>query len=306
MFAHPRLKYLRDFVGMVERMPDTFPLAEGDDTISMPVPSGPDATRGYVRALAELRSGSDIVGFGGKPILSVLSIETTHNDEVMRNSDKQTVKLTQLRLVDGDGEQIHARLAINLTETGRCLKRGDKIRLDSHTELRFRVNDKSPRMPALFIHGLSRVGNAPLLDGNIATDPLPVSRILPTEHNDQFEISNHRIIDPRKDKKPECTDTNRCCAVYGIRFIGCVCDVLPVGERKLATIKEDCYFATDDLKDMTNSHKRNMLYWWYATNVFSISGKGKRGKLPECLEYAIRSAYTEPDGVEFTGYYKKK
>ena len=162
MYQHPRLGYLRNFVGMVDRNKDVFTLMYGDDTTSLPVPRGPDATKGYVKHLSEGGSGLEFLGFGGKPILSVVSTETNHHDEVMRSEDKQTVKLTQLRLVDGSGDQIHARLAINLTETGRCFKQGDKIRLDSFTELRFRINNNSPRVPGLFIHGVSRVGNAPL------------------------------------------------------------------------------------------------------------------------------------------------
>jgi hypothetical protein len=58
----------------------------------------------------------------------------------------------------------------------------------------------------------------------------------------------------------------------------------------------------DDLDKMTPSHKRNMLFWWYATNVYNISGKSKRGKLPECLEYAIRLEHPNPDGVRYKGY----
>jgi hypothetical protein len=85
-------------------------------------------------------------------------------------------------------------------------------------------------------------------------------------------------------------------------FIKCVCEVIPVNQRNLQAIKEDCYFATDNLESMSNSHKRNMIYWWYATNVFSISGKGTRGQLPLCLEYEIRKEFPNPDGVPYKGY----
>ena len=77
---------------------------------------------------------------------------------------------------------------------------------------------------------------------------------------------------------------------------------LPVGQCDLATIKEDCYFATDELEEMTPSHKRNILFWWHATNVYNISGKSKRGKLPECLEYAMRLEHPNLDGVRYKGY----
>jgi hypothetical protein len=41
-----------------------------------------------------------------------------------------------------------------------------------------------------------------------------------------------------------------------------------------------------------------MLYWWYATNVYSLSGKGHRGKLPDCLEYAIKKHFPPEDNEE--------
>lgn len=308
MYLSPRLLYLRNFVSFVNRNDETFSVCSGDDTIELAVPRGPDTTEGYVKALSELRSGSDIVGWDGTPILTVYSTETQHYNEVtslVNDNEKQRVKLTHMRLVDGSGDQIHARLAVNLTESGRLLKRGDKLRLDSYTELSYRVNKQSPRMPALFIHALSRLGNVPLQDETI-NNQIPVTVVVPSEHNDEYEPSKENIIDPRKDKKPECTDENRCCAVYGIRFLKCVCVCIPVNNHNLKTIKEDCYFATDDIDDMPNNHKRNMLYWWYATNVFSISGKGKRGKLPVCLEYAIREAYPNPEGMSYKGHRDQK
>eukprot|EP00985_Skeletonema_marinoi_P024896 scaffold17764_cov140-Skeletonema_marinoi.AAC.1 len=45
-----------------------------------------------------------------------------------------------------------------------------------------------------------------------------------------------------------------------------------------------------------------MLYWWYATNIYSLNGKGNRGKLPDCLEYAIKAKYPEKDSSDWTGY----
>jgi len=239
MYQSTRLSYLRNFVSFVNRNEETFSSCSGDDTIELPVPRGPDATEGYVKALTELKSGMDILGFGGKPILIVYSTETENYNEVTNlTNEKQRVKLTQLRLVDGSGDQIHTRLAVNLAETGRCLKSGDKVRLDSYTELHYRVNPESPRMPALFVHALSRLGNVPLPDDSIKP-PLPIAVVRPIDHLDEYEPSSEYIIDPRKDEKPTCTDECRHCAVYGIRFLKCVVELIPVKDRNLATIKED-------------------------------------------------------------------
>jgi len=86
-----------------------------------------------------------------------------------------------------------------------------------------------------------------------------------------------RIIDPRDYSKPVCNDQNQFYARYGVRLFGCICDVLPVKDRNLVIIQQDCYFATDDLDEMSNSHTRNMVFWWYATNVYGITGKGHIG-----------------------------
>ena len=49
-----------------------------------------------------------------------------------------------------------------------------------------------------------------------------------------------------------------------------------------------------------------MFFWWYATNVFSISGKGHCEKMPECLEYDIRDNYPNADGVPYKGHRGQK
>ena len=133
MYCQPRLRYLRNFVSLVERSPGTFHSVEGDDNFDMPL-RGEDQTvevmKGYVKALAELWSGETIAE---NPILSVYSLPDTkfYVDVTGRAAgNAQNVMMTQLRLVDGDGNQIHARLAIHLAEIGRMLKRGDNIRLD--------------------------------------------------------------------------------------------------------------------------------------------------------------------------------
>lgn len=66
-------------------------------------------------------------------------------------------------------------------------------------------------------------------------------------------------------------------------------------------VGEDCYFATDEVENKTNSHKRCMIYWWYATNIYSICGKRVRMQLPDCLVNAVRRAYPEASG-QYEGF----
>lgn len=62
MYAAPRMQYLREFVSHVSRHPNDFPPVDGDDTITLFAPGRHDyrPTKGYVQALAELRSTSAI------------------------------------------------------------------------------------------------------------------------------------------------------------------------------------------------------------------------------------------------------
>ena len=274
-------------------------------------------------------------------------------DTAHAESHKQRIKMTEMKLVDGDCHQIFCRLALHLADAGRALNCGDKIRLDMFTPLthQYKGNPDWPErsLPALFICQMSLVGQMPVLNmDSMVKEEIPYCQSTYTDTDrvvtaldrsaasekpaalvlgggtlfettatlqDSLEPSAgpnaaagaapvQDPLNPLTMSTPVCTNSNRLCACHGIRFIGCVCDVLPVNQRTLATIKEDCYFATTDLEDMTNNQRRNMLYWWYAVNVFNISGAGKRGKLPECLEYAIRLLYPNPVGVHYTGYHR--
>ena len=67
-------------------------------------------------------------------------------------------------------------------------------------------------------------------------------------------------------------------------------------------VREYCYFATAEVSKMSNSWKRNMLYWWYMTNIYNICGKGIREDPPACLKAAIRKAHPSESA---DGKYKK-
>jgi len=114
-------------------------------------------------------------------------------------------------------------------------------------------------------------------------------------------INNELGIDPREHDPPECTYARRKCALYGIRFLSCVCDAIPVEKIDLASIHQDCYFATTELMEMPNNQKCNMIYWWYATNIYNIAGRGNIDRLPLCLEYWMRQIYPNPDGDAYIG-----
>jgi hypothetical protein len=101
------------------------------------------------------------------------------------------------------------------------------------------------------------------------------------------------------EQNPEvvCSRSRRYCALYGVHPIVCICETDPVEGIDLETVRTYCWFATTSVDKMSNSWKRNMLYWWYMTNHYSIAGRGRRLEPPRCLMYAIRNAYPEKDGL---------
>ena len=88
-------------------------------------------------------------------------------------------------------------------------------------------------------------------------------------------------------------------------MILCVCRTNSIAKMNFQTLKDECWFANKEIKKMTNSEKRCMLYWWFATNIYNICGARKRAPLPECLVPAVRKQYSEPDG-KYRGYEAKR
>ena len=206
-----------------------------------------------------------------------------------------TTKITHLRLVDGDGNQMTGRLSTDIADQGKQLKKGDIIRLDLYTELAHHINQSTSKMPCVFILKYSVIAfscKPPVTKVHV---PLPCATSVPVNPPPTKKSKSSDVSDAPVD----CCPSSRYCSLHGTIFIVCICDTIPVEKLDLESIKEDCYFATDDLDTMSNSHKRNMIYWWYATNVYSICGKGKRKELPKCLVHKIRQCHPSED---YSGY----
>ena len=73
--------------------------------------------------------------------------------------DSQKYKCCKLTLVDSDNHIIHCRLSIHLSNKYNNLKKGMIMRLDRYTPLRYRVNDVSQLMPAIFVSKFTVVGH---------------------------------------------------------------------------------------------------------------------------------------------------
>jgi hypothetical protein len=62
-------------------------------------------------------------------------------------------------------------------------------------------------------------------------------------------------------------------------------------------IGRDCsrlLVVTKDVHEMMNTEKRNIMFWWYATNnVYKVVGANNAWKLPPCLEKCDSRPLTE-------------
>lgn len=81
------------------------------------------------------------------------------------------------------------------------------------------------------------------------------------------------------------------CLKHGVAFGLCLATLIPPNTISLPLVARDCVFATMDVNDMMNNHKRFLLYYYYATTVYQFHGSGNRVDLPECIIYAIRALY---------------
>ena len=94
----------------------------------------------------------------------------------------------------------------------------------------------------------------------------------------------------------ECTHRHRYCAAHGLSPVNCICNTDPPSDINLEVVRQHCWFATKEVSQMDNGNKRNMLYWWYMTNLYNVCGAGERKDPPACLKAAIRIAYPSADG----------
>ena len=90
------------------------------------------------------------------------------------------------------------------------------------------------------------------------------------------------------------------CSICGLRTSSCFLrrQEMPT----LESIRSQCYFADKPVEQMDNKHKRFLLYWWWAVNIFAIRGKGMRSELPACIVRRIREKYPNPKDEPYTGF----
>jgi len=302
-------KGIRECLQVIKSQPDRFPIKFGDrlpdgsvfsnergDVINIPA-----LTDKYISSIATFKP----LGFAEYPILQVVSVKM-YEEGSSNTKDSAKVHLTHLRLCDGSKDVMTGRLPMHLSHGASVvLLEGDIIELQRFTPLTYRDSgsDKPQRSPAVLIHTFSKMGynalpkklNDPIHCIEITKDILEVAEERPIEEAEENADGTMEML-----LEVDCTSEHRYCAAYGLNPVLCICETDPVSKVNLEVIRQYYHFATKDVSKMDNSNKRNMLYWWYMTNIYNICGKSKREDPPACLKATIRKEYPEE-----SGWYKK-
>jgi len=134
-----------------------------------------------------------------------------------------------------------------------------------------------------------------MVEENGGEDDTTVSSL---ENGNKLETSS-------TDETPECG----CCTDFG--FSTCILIDHPVSklDKEFLFLSVNSRFLNDAAiekrpnrwRDLSRSHKRWCLYWWYAVNVYQM--RSSAGPLPSCFLDHVRSRYPNENGEKkFTGY----
>jgi hypothetical protein len=244
------------------------------------------------------------------PVLQVVAPPKREFEGSARKNKESCIHFTKLRVCDGSKDVILVRLSMHLASDGKKLVEGDIIQLNLFTPLTYAVSgggDSPYRSPAVVVHTYTKVGYAAIPNDLHAPRHCVTMSKQEIEEYKRMELQGGEAYDGDEHgggdddlyeelEEVECTPQNRYCSRYGLSQVLCVCESNPVGKIDLETVREFCYFATTDVSSMSYSWRRNMLYWWYMTNIYNICGKDNREEPPKCLLAAIRNKWPEANG----------
>jgi hypothetical protein len=208
--------------------------------------------------------------------------------------------------VDANENIITIKIASQLFHKARSLHVGSIIELLQYRIVFFQPNNTSPLHVALLLCNFNQresINLAPHLFSRkpaAAIADLDISTIDPKKHDESLTPEHCNNRSP--ESIPCCTAENRICSKYMLEFAVCICEAHPVAELVLHEIAKDCCFVSESVCGMTNREKRFLIYWWYATNVYMVTGKHNRVELPRCLVNEIRRLYPNPLDEPYVGY----
>jgi len=201
--------------------------------------------------------------------------------------------------VDGDNNAFLLRIDSTLNHVGMTLAPGTIAKVTSSFPVYFNHDDSNDNRCAVVIRNFDIVGSQPVPDDLLSGGKNNKSAIkaakkkgLLTKRKEPADTSA-----TLQASKPIC---NGClCSKHGVAFDLCLSKIIPPETVPLPIVARDCVFANMEVEDMSNSNKRFLLYYYYATTVYQFHGAGNRIDLPECVIYAVRDLYKR-DNIDMT------
>ena len=247
----------------------------------------------------------------GSPVVQIVAIEARKEEGY--GKDDPIRRTITVSVSDASRRTIRGRLAVSAAGVDR-LRPGHVVGLNRFYRYVVRPTDKNDMTEVwMLILDLTIVGMGPT-DAPMVAYPTAALADIKSEKpvkddrggSDDDNGDDGDDWDPRFEPPPKpdscCTASNRLCSLYGQVFTShCICEQMPVPDD-LEAVYDAYQGTTEPLESMSNSLKRNMVYWMYATDVFMVRGQGIRKPLPPCLVYCIRCKYPNDKGVSYKGY----
>jgi hypothetical protein len=310
MLNSPHLTEFRSLVEFIAKRPDVYDL-DIDDNEGGSLEYYTEAGLANVLApdLIQAMQGWQFEPPEEAPVVQLVAIEA--KKEAGYGKDDPIRRTISVSVSDVSRRTIRGRLAVSAKGV-ECLRPGHIVRLNRFCRYVVRPTDKYDMTEVwMLIVDLTIVGIGPTASSAVVAYPTTSLADIVSDKpaggdDDHGGDDDDGDWDPSFElppkPNPRCTASKRLCSLYGQVFTSrCVCEQMPVPED-LEAVYDAYQGTTEPLEAMSNSHKRNMIYWMYATDVFMVRGQGVRRPLPPCLVYCIRCKYPNSKGVEYKGY----
>ncbi|KAL7547930.1 hypothetical protein ACHAWF_011205 [Thalassiosira exigua] len=226
-----------------------------------------------------------------RPEEDKIYLQVTHAESTMSSSsiDDVTVSVQKWKFTAIDGDETSIMLRIDSTlNAGNLLTPGAVVEVHSFAPVYFRYDDEGERRCAIVVRKFEVVGRQVLSQTQLGPPKKRAKLTKPTKKHEPNQVS--------------IGDGGFCsgelCSKYGVEFVTCLTECIPVQEVSLSLVARECFFATRSLEMMTPRDKRFLFYYYYATTVYQFHGRGNRVELPECLKMAVRQLYPDVEQLE--------
>lgn len=232
------------------------------------------------------------------PVLQLESdvvLQITHADSAWRAAevDGTTIRSRQWKFtaVDGDGTAIPLRVDSTLHTSANLLTPGSIVSITSFIPIRYNYEGREDVRYAIVVKEFEVTGYRKLSDEQLKP---PTKRVKKEKRVASHSQRKKKANNCNSHERP-CTCDGNMCSNYGVEFACCITTCIPVSSISLALVANNCVFATKEVSNMSQSEKRFLLYYYYATTVYQFRGAGNRVDLPQCLKESVRAAYPNYD-----------